>query len=195
MGCDIHLYTEQLTTVDGQKVWRNVDLYEFDYYDNKYDVESVYENRSYDCFASLANVRNYDHIEPLSDPRGLPSDIHERTKIHADKWDGDGHSHSHCTLQELYEYQAKFPSRKQSGMVSVEQAEIIDAEGAPDEWCQMTNAQGYVLREWIRDGSPVDALVRAVEVRAKKLNYMQYCEGRVPKDRAREFRIVFFFDN
>jgi len=81
MGCDIHLYTEALNTVNSVTKWRNVDLYKFDHWDNKYKIHHVSTDRSYDCFAALADVRNSGRIIPLSEPRGLPEDICDQGRI------------------------------------------------------------------------------------------------------------------
>lgn len=192
MGCDIHLYTETLNTVNDVNAWRNVDLWEYDYYDNKYTIHHAFSDRSYDCFAALADVRNRGHIEPLSEPRGMPVDVCERTKEQF--WEGDGHSASWATLQEIYEYEAKHGKTKQSGMVSPAQAAIIDTGGLPSEWCGATSDRSYVEREWTRDYSPVDRLIKAIEIRARDVFWL-YDEKPIKKELAEKFRIVFFFDN
>ena len=63
--------------------------------------------RCYAVFAKMANVRNYGAVDPISQPRGLPSDISLPTRLDADQWDDDGHSYSYLTqseIAELYEY-------------------------------------------------------------------------------------------
>lgn len=196
MGCDIHLYTEAFKTVDGVTKWRNVDLYEYDYWEGEYRVKPVSYDRDYDCFAALANVRNRSGlIVPLAEPRGLPENICERTEAH--KWGGyehDGHSASHATLQELYEYADKHSQTKQSGLMSPDQAALVDAGGLPDSYCQGTNIDSFVKREWVRAGSPIAYLLEKLERRAKDVMGW-YASGPMPKEQAEKFRIVFFFDN
>ena len=58
MGCDIHSFTEKRNK--GNNKWEVLEgLNPFDW-------------RSYSVFAFLADVRNYDHCEPISQPKGLP---------------------------------------------------------------------------------------------------------------------------
>ena len=63
MGCDIHLHIE----VKIQGKWLH------------YGCPMV--DRRYDAFAYMANVRNYDDIEPISYPKGLPEDVSEMTRF------------------------------------------------------------------------------------------------------------------
>lgn len=85
MGCDIHLHTE--VKIGGK--WRHYSAPNF--------------QRNYKYFAKMANVRNYDEIEPISEPKGLPFDITEVTKFDADKWGSDAHSASWLGAEELVE--------------------------------------------------------------------------------------------
>lgn len=199
MGCDIHLYTEQLKTVNNVTAWLNVDLYEVDYCANGetgFDICEQYRGRSYDLFAALADVRNYGHITPMSQPNGLPADCHATTRKQSEEYGIDGHSHSWCTLQELYDYQAANKTKTQSGFVDPETAKALDERGTlPESWCQGTNQPNYVKRTWTRNESPVDDLIEAIEPRFKNLCYRTYCDGPIPKEQAEKFRIVFFFDN
>ncbi len=41
---------------------------------------------------------------PISEPRGIPENVSEQVKSEADRWDGDGHSHSWLTIAELLAY-------------------------------------------------------------------------------------------
>lgn len=200
MGCDIHVATEQLITIKDVQAWRNVDHYKLNHYytpgDEDYgpemEIVEVYKGRDYDLFAALADVRNYGHITPLADPRGVPADAHPRTKEYAEKYGADGHSHSYCTLQELYDYREKFPDKKQSGLITVAQARELDEDGvAPNSWCQATNMTGYVKREWTRKESPVDQLISVLQ---RRFNYWGD-DKKIEKKQAEMIRIVFFFDN
>ena len=81
MGCDIHMHTE--IKVKGKWIhWNQPRI-----------------DRSYQLFGLLAGVRQKPD-EQISEPRGLPKDISETIKIHADYWEGDGHSHSWINSKE-----------------------------------------------------------------------------------------------
>jgi len=102
MGCDIHIYTEVLKTINGEPKWCNSDHWLVDPYTNlKTEVAEIYEGRSYRLFALLADIRNGGDIEPLDYPRGMPLDISPQVKEEYDIWDSAGHSHSWFTLKEL----------------------------------------------------------------------------------------------
>jgi len=110
MGCDIHLYVEKKENDE----WISADIWELN--DNTLDVsydKKIYNERNYNLFAILANVRNGygfagintgDEFVPISIPKGLPTDCDERIKIVSDMWGCDGHSHSWLTLKELLNY-------------------------------------------------------------------------------------------
>src|SRR5690606_4278241 len=61
--------------------------------------------RNYALFAKMANVRNSaeNPIEPISNPKGLPEDATELTKLHSEKYGTDGHSHSWLNAKEISE--------------------------------------------------------------------------------------------
>ena len=83
MGCDIHLHIE--LKIKGQ--WRH------------YNHPRV--PRVYDLFAKMAGVRNYDGIEPIAEPKGLPDDVAFITKFCSDRLGIDGQSHSWLGLDEI----------------------------------------------------------------------------------------------
>lgn len=88
MGCDIHAHFE--VKLNGE--WHHAHM------------PSI--KRSYTLFSKMANVRNTpkeheNYIEPISEPRGLPSDITVMTKFHADYMNSDGHSHSWLSAKEV----------------------------------------------------------------------------------------------
>jgi hypothetical protein len=80
MGCDIHVMVE-VKTKGG---WQSFDHPRID--------------RFYSLFARLANVRNYGDVIPLAEPRGVPDDCSEATRIYLD--DDDFHSHSWVSSSE-----------------------------------------------------------------------------------------------
>lgn len=198
MGCDIHISTEEFNTIDNVKEWRNTDHYKRNYYytpgkedgEKEFDVVEAYRGRDYNLFAALADVRNYGHTEPMSAPRGIPEDAHEITKNHMQKYGDDGHSHSYCTLQELYEYQAAYGTTTDSGLITPEQAKELDEKGInPTSWCEGSSIKNLVWREWTNNGSPVDYLIKSLE---RRFSYFGY---KLSKEKAEKCRIVFFFDN
>jgi hypothetical protein len=84
MGCDIHLALER--NYKGQ--WVGVPI----------PNVTAARSRNYELFALLAGVRG-DGPEP----KGIPDDTSGLSQIEIDRWDGDGHSHSWCSLQEYVE--------------------------------------------------------------------------------------------
>lgn len=109
MGCDIHLFVEQM--IDGK--WVSIDQWEK--VDNKkdneqglyYDVpwgKEFYHDRNYKLFALLAGVRNHCELEPISDPKGQPNNLSPRVKAMFDYYKGDGHNHSWYTLKEILDF-------------------------------------------------------------------------------------------
>src|SRR5262249_46209472 len=117
MGCDIHFYVEK--QVNG--AWYSADKWapNEDAGDEGEPILALayknrfYSDRNYNLFGILANVRNGsgfagcdtgDGFVPISEPRGIPDDVSKEVKAEADRWDGDGHSHSWLTVTELMAY-------------------------------------------------------------------------------------------
>lgn len=63
-------------------------------------TKKFYRGRNYGLFAILADVRN-GNIEPIADPKGVPDDASYAYQLQVKQWEGDGHSHSYFTLEEL----------------------------------------------------------------------------------------------
>jgi hypothetical protein len=124
MGCDIHFYVEKWTSSNNyegpkdlsedreQKLnevledysthfrWVSADNWEED--DDGWLVpynSEFYNGRNYGLFSILADVRGNE--EPIDNPRGIPDDASYGYKYMCDRWDGDAHSHSYFTLEEL----------------------------------------------------------------------------------------------
>ena len=115
MGCDIHSFAE----VKSKAKWEKVnDHFKLDDYDKKYYKKEKGDEpfgwRSYSMFAFLADVRNYDHCEPISEAKGFPENASEEVKKEYDDWFGDAHSASYLTLQELldFDYDKGFWNRR-----------------------------------------------------------------------------------
>ena len=69
-----------------------------------------FHDRNYNLFSILANVRNGsgfagvktgDGYEPISDCRGIPADASPEYQELVEQWNGDGHSHTWVTLDEI----------------------------------------------------------------------------------------------
>lgn len=108
MGCDIHMYVEYKSFDDKYTDWHCGDYFQID--DPVTDKPAIKRielsgDRDYDLFAVLADVRNYDLVDYIAEPKGLPNDATEFVKREYSDWAGDAHSCSYFTLQELIEYQ------------------------------------------------------------------------------------------
>lgn len=105
MGCDIHCFVEQ--KIDG--AWVNDQPMEpSEVWDSKADgyvdgpliPTQVRVWRDYCLFGALANVRReYDGLS--KDPRGIPDDVSAEIKAAYAEQEGDAHSASYATLEEL----------------------------------------------------------------------------------------------
>ena len=111
MGCDIHTRIEYLNK---ENEWVCGDFYRhnpyYGVYDNEpYAVVEVCGDRDYLFFAMLADVRNYDDVPYIDDPRGIPDDVCEEVKEDYEGWEDDAHSASWFTLKELIEWNHHAP--------------------------------------------------------------------------------------
>lgn len=88
MGCDIHLYFEKKNK-DGK--WEKIEI----------DERLIPEDRDYDLFAFLADIRNSKQIEPQFADRGLPTDRSISGDYHDETlWLGD-HSFTYAYIDEI----------------------------------------------------------------------------------------------
>lgn len=98
MGCDIHYVIERKSPDHG---WVGVCSTDYmlttDYGQlNKYEPFS-YKSRNYRFFGLLAGVRS----DGGPAPKGLPEDMSALAATCTKNWEGDGHSHSYCSLKEF----------------------------------------------------------------------------------------------
>jgi hypothetical protein len=106
VGCDIHSVVEIFDAYDG---WTRLEraVFKHPFYNENRPIDQwntpytsqPFQIRDYDLFALLADVRNYDGIVPICEPRGVPEDASAYWKDYAD--DGDIHSVTWFTLPEL----------------------------------------------------------------------------------------------
>lgn len=87
MGCDVHCYVEVKVRATGK--W---ELY-----------NQPRPGRNYQLFARMANVRPYDSIVPISEPRGVPNDISDMVRMEMEFIGADAHSHSWLSGSEVDE--------------------------------------------------------------------------------------------
>lgn len=141
----------------------------------------LYDNRNYDVFAILADVRNGrgfagvktgEGFVPISEPKGLPSNVSEEVKKESDYWEGDGHSHSYLTLQDLLTYDWHGQKTKKAGMVT----KISYYETA----CDFVDEVIPALKKLVHN--------------SKKDSSFPYLE-KLTEEQTKDIRIVFWFDN
>jgi len=133
MGCDLHMYLERWTNVHNNNCPRlktksqvrdekisallDVDIssaYKWESCDDwwcdngDWECFHIYDNRNYNLFSFLADVRNGGGIVPLDEPRGIPEDASDSYLWACKIWDGNAHSHSWFLLEELLKVDEKF---------------------------------------------------------------------------------------
>lgn len=180
MGCDIHIYTEVKKSTNNKMMWITSDNYTKNQYygeddcENEWQVNEIYNNRCYDLFAVLADVKNGygfagcntgEGFKPISSPKGLPSDTCKEIKKESEDWDGDGHSHSYFTLKELKDYDLSQCTFK-VGVVQLDKyIEYTKTNSAPDGWCGGISGPDIIVLQ----PDEVDGLVKD----SKKQYYVQ----------------------
>lgn len=121
MGCDIHTFIE-MKEVFPQNIedyssattkWVDVNLYVKNIYYDSVDIENIQhmydrsrhlQDRNYQLFAVLANVRNYDNLPYIAADRGMPSDASQALLDAYSENEVDAHSLSYITLRELRDW-------------------------------------------------------------------------------------------
>lgn len=215
MGCDIHTLLERKFDYK-DRGWANVDYWKYNaYYDenseyeDKFELEDFYDNRNYELFAILADVRNYNDVKCIQEPKGTPIDCDKVTKDYIDKWGADGHSHSYFTLKELYNYWLKTVNKKtkRKGILIGDILDKFDNEGIePTEWCQACSTTlKHAWREWETEYNPLDNFMNNLIDRFCKEFWIFYIKQEEYKtseklkneieEKGDDFRVIFFFDN
>jgi len=123
MGCDIHIICEVKENgqwkLNKENIFPNSDYYaaleykklaeergeEYKIYDWQKNEFQSYpdDNRSYNWFGVLANVRN-EKFDFISEPKGVPDDCCEEWKELVEANQYDYHSHSYLSVKELIEF-------------------------------------------------------------------------------------------
>ena len=225
MGCDIHCYAERKNKdgkweIVGNKEKEEDGLINIDY--------EPYVNRNYNLFAILANVRNGaafagcrtgEGFNPISNPKGIPSDASEDYASITKQW--DGHYHSYFTLRELLDYDWTQTTQLQGwvNMVDWEKFNLYGKKDSPQNYCGMIygNSIKHISEE--EADKLFEGLSREERIEVAKLNTNKYalakwtmkysqCVDYFLSDTITELlklaggtkgiddiRIVFFFDN
>ncbi len=210
MGCDIHLTVEVRRNGAWQREPAPAGRDEFA---EKYGhAPRWYSGRHYDMFALLAGVRNYNGIEPIAEPRGVPDGASPEYLADAEEYGCDGHSHSWHTLADLQAYDWTKTSTH-TGIANALQFMVWRADGRPRSWCR--SVLGGSVRI-VSNDEMRKAIDRAFTVSQLEHLYTEVAWTETAKEACGEFdkliadlaaladrehvtpddvRIVFFFDN
>jgi hypothetical protein len=104
-----------------------------DYYAPMVYKNWIFDGRNYNLFAILANVRNYHNFNPISEPRGIPSDVTEFVSKAYESWGCDAHSASYHTLQQLLDFNWDQVTTH-SGWVCEREYRTFKEKGRPHSW-------------------------------------------------------------
>ena len=118
MGCDIHMYVEYSRTGKEENDWICGDYFRVDnpLAETPFIKRiALHGDRNYSLFAVLADVRNSQLIDYISEPRGLPYDATEYVKREYSAWGNDAHSCSYFTLRELIDYHEEYKPQDSIG--------------------------------------------------------------------------------
>lgn len=224
MGTDISMYAEVRKNKQWAKVgkvfkntWYSSERPESEW--NTPFTDHPYDDRNYDLFAILADVRNgfgfarsktSNGFNPIAEPKGLPDDITKEVKKLLEDW---GYGYSWFTLKELKEYDWN-QTVNHFGVLSEEEYKKMRETGEhPECWSGGVWGQGIVTvdpntMDKILDGATErNSDVRYyVQTEFPASTYRDCCENfientipslesLVPEDGTDEdVRIIFCFD-
>lgn len=177
MGCDIHIKIEKRVDENWVDVpWTSGDARKYhNVSQDGVEMPDYFDNRNYNLFAVLADVRNGtwgERLTPISQPRDLDRSTDARfCEPSHTEWLGD-HSFSHVTLKELQDYPWDSPYRY-AAYVSHEQAKEMQETGKPPESWAGGMSRGvrvswvstirHAVHEWPDDVLPILATIGAPE--------------------------------
>ena len=157
MGTDIHCHLERRTAA-GQPWERVADA-------------AVVDDRNYNLFAMMADVRNGhgfagvrtgEGFAPIARPRGLPDDCCLDVMMAAERWAGNGHSHSWLTIAEIMSYDWS-QTTTLTGIVDLPQLARWKLLGAPEMWSGSISGPGIGVIDQQRAVQYVDEALSIVE--------------------------------
>lgn len=141
MGCDIHVFVEERVGLEwvivappmGDTEWRESfgkwlgEGNPYELFEPFKSLVSWFDERQYALFSKLANVRNHrEPIVPISEPRGIPSDLCKEIQEEFDEEGENYHSHTWFYLMDLREN------------LAVELAEFVEFRNFLDEVWSVT---------------------------------------------------------
>lgn len=172
--------------------------------------EEWYDDRNYDVFAILADVRNGygfagvdtgDAWPIIAEPRGVPDDCSPEVAKYMEHYD---HTPSYVYLDEIARFDWGY-QRKSRGVVDAEQYAVFKEQGQPNSWSGDVNGgrvrkvSNAVMDRMIADGEDLDHVYTKVEwvvtagERCERfLDAMKELAAVCGENRA---RIVFYFDS
>jgi len=196
MGCDIHSRIE----VKENGVWRaNTDkIIPNSYYKSEKDLEEIRkqhpdytlsdfqteefqeqsgDDRNYDWFALIGNVRNGygfagcvtgERFEPISSNRGLPDDATEEWKQYVEAWGCDMHSVSWLSLEDFLNYDMKNKFTIKTGIISLDDYKRLrNTNGCPNIWCgEVSGGNNVTVSE-----KEADKIINGKTIKYKEENY------------------------
>ena len=146
MGTDISMYAE----VRRNKQWAKVGkVFKNTYYlpdrpETEWNTpltDHPYDDRNYDLFAILADVRNRHGFNPIAATKGFPDDMTPEVRERLEDW---GYGNSWYTLKELKEYDWN-QTVTHSGVISEEQYIHMKETGEhPDCWSRACSGRDIV---------------------------------------------------
>lgn len=144
MGCDIHMHVEYKE----KGVWQNGNFYKKDGYG--YELVEFYGDRNYKLFAILADVRNYDCVKYISEPKGFPDDATEYVSLDYVRWGIDAHSCSYFTLKELIDFNEEHHYEELDHLIDALKARADDLYVIYDFMWKHDRERAYELSNNIR---------------------------------------------
>lgn len=143
MGCDIHFHVEKKAK-NGRWVRAEKEI-DNPYYDPDEDpdwrepkktYERWYDGRNYALFGVLAGVRSWHTDAPymIAGPRGLPEAPSASVQAEYRRWEGDAHSMSYFTLEELTEHDWHTPKIPIGGLLNPANFYEYITTGKPTDW-------------------------------------------------------------
>lgn len=193
MGCDIHMYSEELTedgwkALDPWKTYKNDDgspYLSVDY--NK----MVYSSRNYSLFCMLAEVRGSEHA--LFDIKGFPNDTCDEIAKCFEEWGEDAHTPSYITAEEITKFLEGEPLWPYCGFLKKKDiAELMyGIENNDPDWDVIERYEPHKYRN--PQGTEDDFIEYTVDAPIKYSvgNVFEEILGKIPETG----RVVFWFDN